>query len=231
LSLLGFDAQLVGESQAGFEAFCTGAYCAVLLDYRMPGEDGISLAARMRQRERLRGLPRTPIAAVTADGSETTASACAAAGMDSVVLKPLTLETLHAALTQLGCAPAMPPQGLVTEEVHDEEAEPLAHLAALLGSTERAHGIAQGFVTASAEDLVALREKLDIEDLEAVRFLAHRIKGGARNAGFERVGAAAAELESAAKAGDAAATRRLTVPLGRALERLRLRLAEIEPSA
>ncbi|WP_374402956.1 transporter substrate-binding domain-containing protein [Niveibacterium sp.] len=230
LSLLGFDAQLVGESQAGFEAFCTGTYCAVLLDYRMPGEDGISLAARMRQRERLRGLPRTPIAAVTADGSETTASACAAAGMDNVVLKPLTLETLHAALTQLGCNPAMPPQGLVAEEVHDEEAEPLAHLAALLGSTERAHGIAQGFVTASAEDLVALREKLDIEDLEAVRFLAHRIKGGARNAGFDRVGTAAAELESAAKAGDAAATRRLTVPLGRALERLRVRLAEIEPS-
>ncbi|GAA5174399.1 transporter substrate-binding domain-containing protein [Niveibacterium umoris] len=231
LALMGFDAELAGESQAGFEAFCSRRFAAVLLDYRMPGEDGISLASRMRMRERHRGLDATPIAAVTADGSETTASACRAAGMDAVVLKPLTLETLHAALTQLGCAPAMPPQGLVTETLPDEDSNPLAHLAALLGSAERAHGIAIGFVTASAEDLRALREKLEIEDLEAVRFLAHRIKGGARNAGFERVGEAAAALEVAAKGGDAAASRRLTVPLGRALERLKARLDALDPPA
>ncbi|MCX9157451.1 transporter substrate-binding domain-containing protein [Niveibacterium sp. 24ML] len=229
LALMGFEVVLAGESQAGFEAFCSGSFAAILLDYRMPGEDGISLAARMRQRERSRGLVRTPIAAVTADGSETTASACLAAGMDTVLLKPLTLETLHATLSRLGCQPAMPPQGLMPEPEYDEEVEPLAHLAGLVGSMDRAHDIADGFVHASGEDLVELRDKLDVNDLEAVRFLAHRVKGGARNAGFTGVGAAAADLERSAKAGDVAATRRFTVSLTAALDRLAAELDRIKP--
>lgn len=230
LGLMGFEAELAGESQAGFEAFCSHSFEAILLDYRMPGEDGISLAARMRLRERSRGLVRTPIAAVTADGSETTASACLAAGMDTVLLKPLTLETLYATLNRLGCKPVMPQQGLMPEPEYDDEAEPLAHLAGLVGSMERAHDIADGFVHASGEDLIELRDKLDVNDLEAVRFLAHRVKGGARNAGFTGVGAAAADLERAAKAGDVEATRRFTVSLTAALDRLAEQLARIKPT-
>lgn len=224
LGLLGFDARLASEAQAGFEAFCTDTFVAVLLDFRMPGEDGVSLAVRMRQRERNKALTPTPIAAVTADASEQTASACIAAGMNSVVLKPLTLDTLYAAMEALGCAPERP-EGLASLDPEEEASDPLAHLTALLGSADRARSIAQGFIVASCEDMVGLRDKLDVEDFDAVRFLAHRIKGGARNAGFELVGEAAANLEQAAKDGHGEAIRHLTVQLTRALERLRGRLA------
>jgi two-component system sensor histidine kinase EvgS len=231
LELLGFDAVTVSESSAGFEQFCAGSFEAILLDYRMPGEDGISLAARMRMRERNRNMAPTPILAVTADGSEVTRSSSIAAGIDSVLLKPLTLDSLYHALAELGCKPTTPAQSETEDEDETDLADPLAHLASLLGSTHRARSIAEGFVAASADDLSALRDKLDVGDVEATRFLAHRIKGGARNAGFERVGAAAADLENAARQSDVNVCRRHAQRLAAALEQLRARLAAIPQEA
>ncbi|WP_417069159.1 ATP-binding protein [Niveibacterium terrae] len=227
LALLGFDAITVGESQAGFEAFCIDAFAAVLLDYRMPGEDGVSLAARMRLRERNRGLAATPIVGVTADASEVATSACLLAGMDRVMLKPMTLDALYEVLRLLGCEPEEPPEHELVEvgEEEGDSAALLAYLAGLVGSVERARGIADGFIDASLDDLSELRSGLDTRNLETVRFLAHRIKGGARSAGFERVGDAAFELENAAREGDVPACRMQTETLTRSLDRLREVLA------
>lgn len=227
LALLGFEATAVAEPQAGFEAFCSTPFVAILLDYRMPGEDGISLAARMRLRERNHGFAPTPIVAVTADASESTASACLASGMDHVLLKPLTLESLHDTLMRLGCKPVAPPEmeSIEAEEAGDS-ATVLAYLAGLVGSVERAHSIADGFIESSLADLAELQKKLEIEDFDATRFLAHRIKGGARNAGFEQVGNAAFELERAARAAEGENCHTHTAALMRSLDRLRKLLAE-----
>ena len=104
-------------------------------------------------------------------------------------------------------------------------AGPLGYLAGLVGSVERARGIADGFIDSSLEDLSELRTELATRNLETVRFLAHRIKGGARSAGFERVGDAAFELENAAREGDVPACRMQTETLTRSLDRLREVLA------
>lgn len=229
LALLGFEAVTAGDGQSGFDAFCAERFVAVLLDYRMPGEDGVSLASRMRRYEHSAGLAPSPIVAVTADSTESTASACMSAGMNSILLKPLTLATLHAQLNALGCAPRTPEGGLLTEE--SESADPLAHLAALLGSIDRARAIADGFVRAAENDLQALEAKLEAQDGDAIRFLAHRIKGAARNAGFEQVGEAAADLENAARERDLVRCRALVPRLSHALEHLRQRLGPLPQDA
>ncbi|WP_341677581.1 transporter substrate-binding domain-containing protein [Niveibacterium sp. SC-1] len=229
LALLGFEAVTAGDGQSGFDAFCAERFVAVLLDYRMPGEDGVSLAARMRRYEHSAGLAPSPIVAVTADSTESTASACLSAGMNSILLKPLTLATLHAQLTALGCAPRTPDGGLLVEE--SDSPDPLAHLAALLGSVDRARAIADGFVRSADSDRLALEGKLEAGDADGIRFLAHRIKGAARNAGFEQVGEAAADLENAARDHELVRCRALLPRLSHSLEHLRQRLGPLAQGA
>ncbi len=227
LELLGFDPVTASESQAGFEQFCASSFEAILLDYHMPGEDGISLAARMRMRERNRRLKPTPILAVTGDGSEAARSASMAAGIDYLLLKPLTLDSLYQALSELACNPERPVNADRNESDDQDEPPPLAYLVELLGSVQRARGIADGFVAASTKDVAALNEKLEEGNCGAARFLAHRIKGGARNAGFGTVGDVAAALESAAKRKDLDVCSTGARRLAAELERLRIRLERI----
>ena len=56
----------------------------VLMDCRMPVMDGLTATAEIRRQERLLGLPRLPILALTAADGDADRAACLAAGMDDV---------------------------------------------------------------------------------------------------------------------------------------------------
>ena len=71
---------------------------AVLLDWQMPGIDGLSLLQALRGRERRDGAARTPVIVVTAHASEAQRQACLAAGADTVLAKPFSAEALQSAL-------------------------------------------------------------------------------------------------------------------------------------
>jgi CheY-like chemotaxis protein len=79
-----------GEALAALEA---GLYDLVLMDLRMPGLDGLAATRALRAK----GV-KTPIVALTADAFEDDRRACLAAGMDDFLVKPLTPDTLRAAL-------------------------------------------------------------------------------------------------------------------------------------
>jgi CheY-like chemotaxis protein len=79
----------------------------VLMDCRMPVLDGLAATAEIRQQERLLGLPRLPILALTAAHADADRAACLAAGMDRVIGKPFTLDQLVQALRDAG--PPRPP--------------------------------------------------------------------------------------------------------------------------
>jgi len=67
----------------------TPRFDAALLDVRMPGLDGRTVARRIREAEAAAGLPRMPIAAVTANAFAEDRAACLAAGFDCFAPKPL----------------------------------------------------------------------------------------------------------------------------------------------
>ena len=65
------------------------------MDLQMPGVDGLQAAEAIRLRENRLGTPQVPIVAVTANTSPGIARACADAGMQSYIVKPMQKEVLQ----------------------------------------------------------------------------------------------------------------------------------------
>jgi PAS domain S-box-containing protein len=82
------------------EAYAHPAFDIILMDCQMPEMDGLAATRKIREAEKLLGLPRRPIIAVTANAYEDDRQRCLAAGMDDYLAKPFTEEQLHAVLAK-----------------------------------------------------------------------------------------------------------------------------------
>jgi len=100
LQKLGVGHELATDGFMGLEAFTCRSFDLVICDCQMPFMDGYSMASAIRQHERVHGLMRVPIIALTANLQNDSPRRCRKAGMDAWLLKPLTLEQLHAVLVR-----------------------------------------------------------------------------------------------------------------------------------
>ena len=66
----------------------------VLMDIQMPGMDGVETTQRIRQWEKEKHLPRTPIIALTANAMESQKNQYLSAGMDGFHSKPIRADIL-----------------------------------------------------------------------------------------------------------------------------------------
>jgi len=66
-----------------------GDYAFILMDCHMPEMDGFEATRRIRTREAEEGRPRMPIIALTASVLKKNRKACAEAGMDEFLAKPI----------------------------------------------------------------------------------------------------------------------------------------------
>ncbi|HZF14268.1 MAG TPA: ATP-binding protein [Thermoanaerobaculia bacterium] len=103
LEYLGAEVECVDDGAQAVAATARTAYDLVLLDIYMPVLDGLEAARAIRAREAgdagdTGGIPRLRLVALTANAFAADRQACLAAGMDGFLTKPLTLETLRAAL-------------------------------------------------------------------------------------------------------------------------------------
>ena len=101
LGQIGVEPTVVADGAAAVEAWERGDWDAILMDVQMPRMDGPTAARRIRQREAELGRRRTPIIALTANAMAYQAEAYLAAGMDSVVAKPIEVGELFAALQRV----------------------------------------------------------------------------------------------------------------------------------
>lgn len=82
-------------------------YVLIIVDSGLPGMSGLECAAKVRQFERLRSLPRTPIIALSAIG-EMHMSSVSASGIDDFLSKPLDPERLRKILLCWAYSPHSP---------------------------------------------------------------------------------------------------------------------------
>ena len=98
LKQLGIAADAVINGQEGLELWRSGQYALLLSDCHMPIMDGFQMAARIRDEEGERNLPKTPIIAVSADLTMEVERLCVDCEIDEYVPKPLTPAKLRAIL-------------------------------------------------------------------------------------------------------------------------------------
>lgn len=100
LQKLSLGHQLAANGLMGLDAFTHRPFDLVISDCRMPLMDGYSMARAIRRHERENRLKRVPIIALTANLQNDSPQRCRKAGMDAWLVKPLTLEQLHAVLVR-----------------------------------------------------------------------------------------------------------------------------------
>jgi CheY-like chemotaxis protein len=100
LESAGFSVAIANHGAEAVELWRSQQFSCVLSDMRMPVMNGLELAQTIRRHEQQQGF-RTPIIIVTASGQPAEHKACAAAGIDAYLTKPLRSDELLGAIRRL----------------------------------------------------------------------------------------------------------------------------------
>lgn len=164
LEQLGCRAVVASDGNEALGYWQQGAFALVLTDLNMPGLDGYGLARELRAR----GVG-VPIHGATANADPAERRRCEEAGMQGLLVKPITLEALQRLLARItrtdsaSVAPAAGSAPLVAAG-HDAPLQVPPKMQAL-------------FVQTMQDDLDSLRQAITATDAPRVAQVLHRIRG------------------------------------------------------
>jgi CheY-like chemotaxis protein len=202
LSEAGHTVDLASDGAAALDAFRHSAFDLVLMDVQMPRLDGLETTRAMRAHERQRGLPATPIVALTAYALPQHRDECLAAGMTGYLTKPIMASDLFASLHRYRCAVPTPSSASETSSRMDGlEVRWQPSIARLQGRVALFKRLARSFIDHGPMALESLHNAAATHDAAAVRVAAHQLKGQAAMFDAADLCAAARQLEEAATSG------------------------------
>nr|WP_199044268.1 hybrid sensor histidine kinase/response regulator [Dyella sp. ASV24] len=154
LEAIGFEADVAEDGRSALHTWNPAVHAAVLTDINMPGMNGYELARALREHD-----TAVPILAITATAVPDEVRRCEEAGITALLLKPLSLERLDAALTEY--LPAAP-----TATIPEVD-----KLAAIPEKVRRL------FVRTGLDDLGRLARAREAGDVATLRSVIHAFKG------------------------------------------------------
>jgi two-component system sensor histidine kinase/response regulator len=220
----GFDVVIAENGKAAVEACRRQRFDLVLMDIQMPEMDGIEATEHiLAQRP---ADERMPIVALTANADARTRSACEAAGMEAVLIKPIRRENLLQKVQEILARhrprcddrivdPLPASEAPITAEHETPSVPPLDLETAIyeFGSRQMVREVIEQLIDNGAEQMEEIQRALKSKAFDIIKQRAHAIKGGAATAEAVPLSRVAAELEKLCKTGD-------PDPIPRAIERL-----------
>jgi two-component system sensor histidine kinase RpfC len=200
----GHEVHMVDNGEQAVEALTKADYDLVLMDINMPVMNGLD-ATRLHRFASL-GRGRTPIYALTADVTADTRRACADAGMDGCLHKPIEQHELQTVLMSIAGRKSVVP-GLVVasdaahgatpdargkDEPLDLEQVPLADPGTLsnlheLGGADFIADLVAQFTSDALGQIDALGRAVEQVDSAAFRDITHSLRSSAANVGARRM--------------------------------------------
>jgi CheY-like chemotaxis protein/HPt (histidine-containing phosphotransfer) domain-containing protein len=195
----------------------SAAFDIIFMDIQMPVMDGLQATRTIREREHGSGK-HIPIVALTAYAMKGDIDRCLDAGMDDYISKPFKSEQVQQALQRL-CAENRHAQQHV--DICGNDHEPQADIPEMMtfnepllverlgGEEELVPKFIAMFHKGMAENLLKIAEALASANYEAMKAIAHAMKGSAANIAAEKLSAIAAEMELGSRNEDLAKVRDL----------------------
>lgn len=222
LDALGYEAVTADDGQVALDLLATDSYDLVLMDIQMPRMDGYTATREIRADE----LPgqRLPVIAMTAAAIEGERERCLAAGMDDFLTKPVDISALTRVLDRWlqKELPMLEPQNDTPENTDPLVGLDLSRIDELRdldpGDTTYLDRAIGNFVRNSVTTMATIRELCASGDAEQLKYVSHKLAGGALNLGVTPAGRIAQQIEIVADSGSTGGAGDLVEELEAALE-------------
>ena len=209
LESFGFCADVADTGLQAIHAMEKTAYDLVFMDLQMPEMDGIKATHIVRDPGSAVKRHDVPIIAMTANAMEGDREKCIQAGMDDYIAKPILPEIVYQALqthllSKQRLHPSSEPEPWVPP--HDPDGPPIFDRDELLmrirGNTQLLDKLIALFIEKTPAELAYLKRAAEMEEVEALRAQAHKMKGYFANIAAKRLERLAQELQEATEKGD-----------------------------
>jgi len=230
LEQAGLTVEIANHGQEALQMLEDGKYDCVLMDMQMPIMDGLTATRLIRDDERFKDLP---VLAMTANATLDDRTRALESGMNDHITKPIHPQQLFDSLIQWvrptgSHDDGQPASGDPPSEASGTDEENLPDLpgfevregvSRVGGSVAAYKRLVRKFAENQADAVNEIRAAIQTGDDELAVRTAHSLKGAAGALGAVGVEEAAAQLESALKAGPANADPHLIDTLADSLER------------
>ena len=195
LGKLGHTVVLASNGIEAVNAASRQAFDIILMDIEMPEMDGVQATQRIQQ---IQGSKTPPIVALTAHAGGDSREHYLSIGFDGYISKPIDFDELLALMTELSGSAGQSQSPFDTgaaasgPELNRDRIDALADVldpSALVAMLNK-------FSAGLQHGCEALQVSLQEKDLEAAGRAAHTLKGLCLNFGADRIGGAAANVES-----------------------------------
>jgi signal transduction histidine kinase/CheY-like chemotaxis protein len=202
---LGHNVDVAVDGEEALAMLARDRFDVVFMDVQLPGIDGLEATRRFRA-----AGGTTPVIALTAHSTRSDAESCLAAGMKSVIVKPVDADRLAQVI------------GEVRREAGDSSL-----LDIVGGNVELFSKVRDVFTKQTPELLTAMREAAASRDATALARHAHKLKGSLSNFPRDSGAKIAAIVEDAARAGELDGIDAMLQELEAAVARLTAQMANV----